>query len=339
MCALLASFAGRYPHTRPRRIRRYEWSRDMASEHAVTTKDLVWAVIIRDDSVEQNISAMPGILRYRPDDLLFATEKALKLGIKTLALHPALDHSSRTENGEEAHNPQGLTARTIRLLKERFPEIGIMADVALDPFTIHGHDGIYFNEDVDNHQTLEAITKQALTYADAGVDVLLPSEMMDGRIGVLRQALDAHSFTHTLILSHAAKYASSFYGPYREALGSDKCLRKGNKKTYQMDPANSNEALREVELDIAEGADMIMIKPGLPYLDIIRRVKDRFAMPTFAFHVSGEYAMLKAAALNGWLNYENCLMETLLSFKRAGTDGVLTYAALDAAECLRQQNG
>jgi porphobilinogen synthase len=325
-----------FPATRMRRNRRTEWLRRLVSEHQVTVDDLIWPVFVTEGKNHQeDIKSMPGVQRLSLDLLVKEVENAAKLGVPAVALFPVVPAEKKTVGGEEAYNPDNLVFRTVRLLKDAVPEIGIICDVALDPYTSHGHDGL-MGEDgtILNDETIAVLIKQSLCQAEAGVDIVAPSDMMDGRIGAIRAALDAQDFTNTAILAYAAKYASAFYGPFRDAVGSGAFL-KGDKKTYQMDPANSDEALREVALDINEGADMVMVKPGLPYLDIIRRVKDAFAVPTFAYHVSGEYAMLRAASQNGWLNYEKALMETLLSFKRAGCDGILTYAAIDAARLLK----
>jgi porphobilinogen synthase len=284
---------------------------------------------------------MPGVERMTLDRLLPVAEKALKLGIPALALFPVIDSGKKTPGAEEAWNPKGLVPTVVAKLKKEFPELGIITDIALDPYTSHGQDGLIDPADpsgyVMNDETIVALVKQALTHAQAGADVVAPSDMMDGRIGAIRTALDAEQHIHTRILAYSAKYASSFYGPFRDAVGSAGNLGKGNKKTYQMDPANSDEALREVALDLQEGADMVMVKPGMPYLDIVRRVKDEFGVPTYAYQVSGEYAMLKAAAANGWINHDAVMMESLLCFKRAGADGILTYAALEAARLLARQ--
>jgi porphobilinogen synthase len=325
-----------YPRTRLRRNRASDWTRRLVAENAVTVADLIWPVfVLEGKKIQDPINSMPGVSRWSLDLLLKEIEKAATLGIPAIALFPVVAGDKKSVDGREAWKADNLVCRTIRAIKDVVPEIGIICDVALDPYTSHGHDGL-LNEDgyVVNDETVEVLCQQALVQAEAGVDIVAPSDMMDGRIGAIRDALDAQGFSDTGILSYAAKYASSFYGPFRDAVNSGGYL-KGDKKTYQMDPANSDEALREVALDIAEGADMVMVKPGLPYLDIIRRVKDEFKMPTFAYQVSGEYAMLQAAAKQGWLNYDKALMETLLSFKRAGCDGVLTYAACDAARLLK----
>jgi len=279
---------------------------------------------------------MPGVSRLGRSALYAAAERCLELGVPVLALFPVIDAALKTPDGREALNPEGLVPRTVRELKRRFPELGVMTDVALDPFTSHGQDGLLDDTGyIVNDTTVAVLTQQALVQADAGVDIVAPSDMMDGRIGAIRQALESQGLIHTRIMAYSAKYASAFYGPFRDAVGSASNLGKANKKVYQMDPANSDEALREVAMDIAEGADMVMVKPGMPYLDIVRRVKDEFKVPTFAYQVSGEYAMIKAAAQNGWLDHDATMMESLLAFKRAGADGVLTYFALDAAERLR----
>ena len=333
--APVAESAPAFPRTRPRRNRRSEWMRRLVAEHQVTVDDLIWPVFVTEGKKQvEPIASMPGVSRFSLDVLVKEAEAAAKAGIPAIALFPVTPSGKKTADGREAYNPDNLVCRTVRLLKDAVPEIGIICDVALDPYTSHGHDGLMGKDGtILNDETIEVLIKQSLAQAEAGVDIVAPSDMMDGRVGAIRDALDAQGHTDTAILAYAAKYASAFYGPFRDAVGSGAFL-KGDKKTYQMDPANSDEAIREVALDIAEGADMVMVKPGLPYLDIIRRVKDEFAVPTFAYHVSGEYAMLQAAAQNGWLNYEKALMETLLSFKRAGCDGVLTYAARDVAKIL-----
>ena len=298
--------------------------------------DLILPVfVLSGKNVTQDISSMPGVQRRSLDRLLPLAEECVQLGIPVMALFPVLDPALKTDDGREALNPDGLVPTVVRELKKRFPELGLMTDVALDPFTSHGQDGLLDPTGyILNDETVAVLTQQALTQASAGVDIVAPSDMMDGRIGAIRQALEAHGHIHTRIMAYSAKYASAFYGPFREAVGSAANLGKGNKKVYQMDPGNSDEALREVALDIAEGADMVMVKPGMPYLDIVRRVKDEFRVPTFAYQVSGEYAMLKAAAANGWLDHDAVMMESLLAFKRAGADGVLSYFALDAARLL-----
>jgi porphobilinogen synthase len=325
-----------FPRTRMRRNRRTDWLRRLISEHQVSVNDLIWPVFVTEGkSRTEAIASMPGVSRYSTDVLVKEIETAAKLGIPAIALFPVVPAEKKTADGKEAYNPDNLVCRTVRLLKDAVPEIGIICDVALDPYTSHGHDGLMVDDgSIINDETVEVLIRQSLCQAEAGVDIVAPSDMMDGRVGAIRDALDGNGFTGAAILAYAAKYASAFYGPFRDAVGSGAFL-KGDKKTYQMDPANSDEALREVALDIAEGADMVMVKPGLPYLDVIRRVKDTFSVPTFAYHVSGEYAMLRAAAANGWIDYNKTLMETLLSFKRAGTDGILTYAARDAAKILK----
>jgi len=331
-----------YPLSRPRRLRRDSFTRNLVREHAVTASDLIYPVFVVDGSQQrQPISAMPGVERLSLDLLLPVAEDCVKLGIPVMALFPVIDQSLKTPDGREALNPDGLVPRVVQALKKEFPQLGIMCDVALDPFTSHGQDGLPDprpSEDgyIMNDATVEILVKQALTQAGAGADIVAPSDMMDGRIGAIRQALEAHHFIHTRIMAYSAKYASAFYGPFREAVGSAGNLGKSNKKVYQMDPGNSDEALREVAMDIAEGADMVMVKPGMPYLDVVRRVKDEFRVPTFAYQVSGEYAMLKAAAQNGWLDHDAVMMESLLAFKRAGADGVLTYFARDAAKLLQK---
>jgi porphobilinogen synthase len=319
-----------------RRMRRDEFSRRLMREHALTPADLIYPVFVLEGKKKtEKVSSMPGVERMTLDRLLPLAEKALKLGIPALALFPVIDAAKKSETAKEAWNPKGLVPAVVARLKKEFPELGIITDVALDPYTSHGQDGLIdTNGYVLNDETLAALEKQALCHARAGADVVAPSDMMDGRIGRIRKTLDGEKLIHTRILAYAAKYASAFYGPFRDAVGSAASLGKGDKKTYQMDPANSDEALREVALDIAEGADMVMVKPGMPYLDIVRRVKDQFGVPTFAYQVSGEYAMLKAAAANGWLDHDACMLEALLCFKRAGADGILTYFALEAAELL-----
>ena len=327
-----------FPHHRPRRLRKDDFSRRLVREHHLRADDLIYPVFVLDqDEGSEAVSSMPGVERLGRSALYAAAERCLTLGVPVLALFPVIDASLKTPDGREAGNPEGLVPRTVRELKRRFPELGIMTDVALDPYTSHGQDGLLDETGyILNDETVEVLTRQALTQAEAGVDIVAPSDMMDGRIGAIRQALESQNLIYTRIMAYSAKYASAFYGPFRDAVGSAANLGKSNKKVYQMDPANG-EALREVALDIEEGADMVMVKPGLPYLDIVRRVKDTFKVPTFAYQVSGEYAMLKAAAQNGWLDHDATMMESLLAFKRAGADGVLTYFALDAAEQLRRQ--
>jgi len=326
-----------FPHHRPRRLRKDEFTRRLVREHALTSADLIYPVFVLDqaDGTEA-IPSMPGVSRLGQKALFEAAEQCVALGIPVMALFPVIDASLKTPDGQEALNPEGLVPRTVRELKKRFPELGVMTDVALDPFTSHGQDGLLDDANyILNDETVSVLTRQALVQAEAGVDIVAPSDMMDGRIGAIRQALESQGLIHTRIMAYSAKYASAFYGPFRDAVGSAANLGKANKKVYQMDPGNSDEALREVGLDIAEGADMVMVKPGMPYLDIVRRVKDTFHVPTFAYQVSGEYAMLKAAAQNGWLDHDAVMMESLLAFKRAGADGVLTYFALDAARALK----
>ena len=326
-----------YPASRPRRLRRDEFSRALVRENRLHPSDLILPVfVLPGRNQTQDVASMPGVQRVSVDHLLPVAEQCLALGVPVMALFPVIDAALKTDDGREALNPEGLVPSAVRELKQRFPELGVMTDVALDPFTSHGQDGLLDATGyILNDETVEVLTKQALVQAEAGVDIVAPSDMMDGRIGAIRAALEARGLIHTKIMAYSAKYASAFYGPFRDAVGSAKNLGKSNKKVYQMDPANSDEALREVALDIAEGADMVMVKPGMPYLDIVRRVKDEFRMPTFAYQVSGEYAMLKAAAVNGWLDHDAAMMESLVAFKRAGADGVLTYFALDAARQLR----
>jgi porphobilinogen synthase len=326
-----------FPSHRPRRLRKDEFTRRLVREHALTSADLIYPVFVLDQADgSQAIASMPGVSRLGQNALFTAAEQCVALGIPVMALFPVIDASLKTPDGQEALNPEGLVPRTVRELKKRFPELGVMTDVALDPFTSHGQDGLLDDANyILNDETVSVLTRQALVQAEAGVDIVAPSDMMDGRIGAIRQALESQGLIHTRIMAYSAKYASAFYGPFRDAVGSAANLGKANKKVYQMDPGNSDEALREVGLDIAEGADMVMVKPGMPYLDIVRRVKDEFRVPTFAYQVSGEYAMLKAAAQNGWLDHDAVMLESLLAFKRAGADGVLTYFALDAARALK----
>ena len=322
---------GRFPRTRMRRNRQDAWSRAMVSENALASTDLMWPVFITEGgNTIEPISSMPGVNRLGIDALVDAVAEVAELGIPAIALFPYTDDSLKTPEAEEAYNPENLVCRAVQAVKKAHPGVGIMCDVALDPYNSDGHDGLVRDGRVLNDETVEILTRQAVVQARAGCDIIAPSDMMDGRIGAIRDALDAEGFQDVLIMSYAAKYASAFYGPFRDAVGSSGAL-KGDKKTYQMDPANSDEALREVGLDIDEGADMVMVKPGLAYLDIIRRVKDAYSVPTFAYNVSGEYAMLKAAADHGWLDYDTVMMETLMAFKRAGCNGILTYFALEAA--------
>ncbi len=327
-----------FPASRPRRLRRDAFTRELVREHRLHPSDLIYPVFVHDghDHV-QDVASMPGVQRLTIDRLMPLAEQCVALGVPVLALFPVIDSRLKTPDGIEATNPDGLVPRTVRALKDRFPQLGVLCDVALDPFTSHGQDGLLDETGyILNDATVAMLKQQALVQADAGVDIVAPSDMMDGRIGAIRGALEGAGHIHTRIMAYSAKYASAFYGPFRDAVGSAANLGKSDKKTYQMDPGNSDEALREVALDIAEGADMVMVKPGMPYLDIVRRVKDEFRVPTFAYQVSGEYAMLKAAAANGWLDGDAVMMESLLAFKRAGADGILTYFALDAARKLRQ---
>ena len=325
-----------FPASRPRRLRRDAFTRDLVREHRLSPADLIYPVFVLDgQNRREAVGSMPGVERLSLDLLLPVAEDCVKLGIPVMALFPVIDPALKTPDGREATNPEGLVPTVVRELKKRFPQLGVMTDVALDPFTSHGQDGLLDEHNyILNDPTVEILVKQALTQAEAGVDMVAPSDMMDGRIGAIRAALEAKGLVHTRIMAYSAKYASAFYGPFRDAVGSAANLGKADKKVYQMDPGNSDEALREVALDIAEGADMVMVKPGMPYLDIVRRVKDEFRVPTFAYQVSGEYAMLKAAAINGWLDHDAVMMESLLAFKRAGADGVLTYFARDAARQL-----
>lgn len=327
-----------YPHGRPRRLRRDDFTRNLVREHRLSAHDLIYPVfLLEGQGRRESVASMPGVERLSLDLLLPVAEQCVELGIPAIALFPVIDTALKTADGREAWNAQGLVPRAVRELKAAFPALGVMTDVALDPFTSHGQDGLLDDTGyILNDETVEVLVRQALTQAEAGVDIVAPSDMMDGRIGAIRQALEAQGFIHTRIMAYSAKYASAFYGPFRDAVGSAANLGKSNKKVYQMDPGNSDEALREVAMDIAEGADMVMVKPGMPYLDIVRRVKDEFRVPTFAYQVSGEYAMLKAAAQNGWLDHDAVMLESLLAFKRAGADGVLTYFALDAARQLRR---
>ncbi len=320
-----------------RRNRRDAWSRDLVSENTLTAKDLIYPVFVTEGSnLVVDVPSMPGVQRYSLDKLLPVAENAAKLGIPVLALFPVIDNAKKTPDGREAANPAGLVPRVVQALKKQVPEIGVMTDIALDPYTSHGQDGLIDEEGrILNDETVKVLVEQSLMQAQAGVDIVAPSDMQDGRIGAIRNALESKQLIHTRIMSYAAKYASAYYGPFRDAVGSAANLGKSDKKTYQMDPANTNEALREVALDIEEGADMVMVKPGMPYLDIVWRVKEAFGMPTFAYQVSGEYAMLKAAAANGWLDEKKVVMEAMLGFKRAGADGVLTYFAPDIAKWLK----
>lgn len=324
----------KFPKTRLRRLRASGWMRDLVQEHQLSVNDLIWPVFVQEgEQTQEDIQSMPGVSRRSIDLLTEELKKAQGLGIKAIALFPVVPAEQKTMEAKEAYNPDNLMCRAIQAIKKETPDIGIITDVALDPYTTHGHDGLVEDGVVLNDETVEALTRQALVQAQAGADIIAPSDMMDGRVGAIRDALDAQSFQETAIMSYTAKYASNFYGPFRDAVNSGDFL-KGDKKTYQMNPANSDEALREAEQDIQEGADMIMVKPGLPYLDIVSRIKSNFNIPVFAYHVSGEYAMLRAASEKGWLNYEQALAETLIAFKRAGCSGVLTYGAMDLAEIL-----
>jgi porphobilinogen synthase len=326
---------GAYPRVRMRRNRRDDWSRRLTAENVLTAADFIWPVFVHEAAAARTpIPSMPGVTRYSVAALVDAAGEAQSLGIPLIAVFPATPAERKTPDGEEAVNPDNLVCRAVRAVKEAHPELGVMCDVALDPFTTHGHDGVVRGGDVANDETVAILCRQAIIQAEAGCDVIAPSDMMDGRVGAIRDALDAAGFDRVRILSYAAKYASGFYGPFRDAIGSKSSLGKADKRTYQMDPANGDEALREVALDLAEGADMVMVKPGLPYLDIVRRVKERFQVPTYAYQVSGEYAMLMGAIERGWLD-QAVMLETLLAFKRAGADGILTYAAIDAAKRLK----
>ena len=329
---------GRFPQRRMRRMRRDDFSRRLMRENQLTCDDLIYPVFVMEGNKRSEpVPSMPGVNRHTLDRVFLVAEECSRLGIPALALFPVIDASLKTGDGTEAANPEGLVPRAVGALKKRFPELGLITDVALDPYTTHGHDGIVDASGyVVNDETLSMLEKQALVNAAAGVDIVAPSDMMDGRIGAIRAALDKERYIHTRILAYSAKYASGFYGPFRDAVGSAPHIRGGSKMSYQMDPANSDEALWEVGLDLEEGADMVMIKPGMPYLDIVRRVKAEFKIPTYVYQVSGEYAMLKAAAQHGWLDEKRCAMEALLAFKRAGADGVLTYFALDAARWLKE---
>jgi len=322
-------------HIRPRRNRKAEWARRMVRENVLTTDDLIWPLFVIDgDNKRLPIASMPGVERLSVDQIVRDAERAMKLDIPCIALFPHTEPGLRDDNGSEALNDDNLVCRSIRAIKKEFPDIGVLCDVALDPFTSHGHDGLVRDGVILNDETVEVLVRQALVQAEAGCDIVAPSDMMDGRVGAIRAGLDGAGLGDVQIMAYAAKYASAFYGPFRDAIGSAKTLT-GDKRTYQMDSANSDEALREVELDIAEGADMVMVKPGLPYLDIVRRVKDTFGMPTFAYQVSGEYAMIAAAAQNGWIDGERAIVESLVAFKRAGADGVLTYFAPAVAAGLK----
>ena len=328
-----------YPANRPRRLRHDDFSRRLVREHSLSVNDLIYPVFVTEGKkVKQAVDSMPGVVRYSLDTLLPVAEECVKLGVPIMALFPVIDPALKTPEGGEAINIDGLIPRVVAGLKKRFPELGILTDVALDPYTSHGQDGVIDADGyVMNDITVQILTQQALIQAQSGVDIVAPSDMMDGRIASIREALEANGYIHTRIMAYSAKFASAFYGPFRDAVGSANNLGKSNKLTYQMDPGNIDEALREVAADLREGADMVMVKPGMPYLDVLRRVKDAFRVPTFAYQVSGEYAMLKAAAANGWLDHDKVMMETLLGFKRAGADGILTYFALAAAKLLNQK--
>jgi porphobilinogen synthase len=327
--------AGVFPAVRMRRNRRAPWSRRLVAENALTPADLIWPIfVVEGRGVRQAVPSMPGVSRLSVDVAVEAAQEAVSLGIPVVALFPYTNPKLRTDDGQEALNPENLVCSATRAIRDAKLDIGVLLDVALDPYTSHGHDGLMRDSEIVNDATLEVLVRQALVQADAGCDIIAPSDMMDGRVGAIRAALEAYGHSNVQIMAYAAKYASAFYGPFRDAVGSSATL-VGDKRTYQMDPANSNEALREVALDIAEGADMVMVKPGMPYLDIVRRVKDTFGLPTFAYQVSGEYAMLTAAAQNGWLDGDKVMLESLLAFKRAGADGVLTYFAPRVAKMLR----
>ena len=327
---------GQYPRVRLRRNRLDAWTRRLVAEHSLTCDDLIWPVFLREGKAgREPVPSMPGVERLSLSALIDAVGEAKALGIPLVALFPFTDPKLKSEDGDEAVNPDNLVCRAVRAVKRAHPEVGVLCDVALDPYTSHGHDGLLRGGSVVNDETVEVLCRQALVQAKAGCDIIAPSDMMDGRVGAIREALDGRGFEHVRIMAYSAKYASAFYGPFRDAIGSIKAL-KGDKRTYQMDPANSDEAMREIALDLAEGADMVMVKPGLPYLDIVRRVKERFGVPTFAYQVSGEYAMLKAAVERGWLENDKVVLETLLAFKRAGADGILTYLAVEAAKLLKR---
>ncbi|WP_169568664.1 porphobilinogen synthase [Sneathiella limimaris] len=324
-----------YPHTRLRRNRKFDWSRRLVSENAVTPNDLIWPVFVHEGTNKREpIPSMPGVDRLSPDLAAAAAKEAYSLGIPVIALFPAVELNKKTDDGREASNPDNIICESIKAIKDTVPEIGILCDVALDPFTTHGQDGLVEDGYVVNDPTIEALIAQTLNQVEAGCDIIAPSDMMDGRIGAIRKALENEGHINTAIMAYSAKYASGFYGPFRDAVGSTSNLGTGDKRTYQMNPANTDEAIQEVALDIAEGADMVMVKPGMPYLDICRRVKDEFGIPTFAYQVSGEYAMLMAAVQNGWLDYEKVMLEALLCFKRAGCDGILSYFSVEAAKRL-----
>ena len=326
-----------YPALRMRRLRRHDWTRKLVAENTLSASDFIWPIFVVDgEKVRQPIPSMPGVERLSPDEAARAAEGAARLGIPVVALFPYTDPALKSDDGREAANANNLVCRSVRAIKKAVPEIGVLCDVALDPYTTHGHDGVIVEGDVHNDSTLDILVRQALVQAEAGCDIIAPSDMMDGRVGAIRTALEAQGFHNTLIMAYAAKYASAFYGPFRDAVGSSKSLI-GDKRTYQMDPANGDEAMREVALDLAEGADMVMVKPGMPYLDLVHRVREKFGVPTFAYQVSGEYSMLLAAAERGWLERDRVILESLLGFKRAGASGILTYFARDAARLLAQR--
>lgn len=333
----MTSYLGMYPYTRKRRMRRDDFSRRLMRENVLTSNDLIWPVfVLEGNNRREAIASMPGVERLSIDLMVEQAVEAYDLGIPVMALFPVTPQEAKSERAEEAWNPEGLAQRAVRAIKQAVPELGVMTDVALDPFTTHGQDGLMDESGyILNDETVRALVKQALSHAEAGADIVAPSDMMDGRIGEIRDVLEQHGHLNTRIMAYSAKYASSFYGPFRDAVGSASNLKGGNKYSYQMDPANSNEALHEVALDLQEGADMVMVKPGMPYLDIVRRVKDEFKVPTYVYQVSGEYAMLKAAGINGWINEKACVLESLLGMKRAGADGILTYFAKDVAQWLK----
>ena len=325
-----------YPQIRMRRLRRHDWTRRLVAENTLSPADFIWPLfVIEGDNKREAVASMPGVERLSVDLVVAAAKEAASLGIPVIALFPQTPVSLKTEDGREAINEDNLVCRAVRAIKAAVPEIGVLCDVALDPYTSHGHDGLLRDGDVHNDATVEMLVQQALVQVTAGCDIIAPSDMMDGRIGAIRAALEKNGHCNTLLMAYAAKYASAFYGPFRDAVGSAKALT-GDKRTYQMDPANSDEALREVALDLAEGADMVMVKPGMPYLDLVRRVKERFGVPTFAYQVSGEYAMLSAAFEKGWLDRDRAVLETLTGFKRAGASGILTYFAVEAARLLKK---
>ncbi len=336
----MKSYTGRYPTSRPRRLRQSDWIRRLTREHRLCTDDLIWALVVHDGHEDEiAVAAMPGVSRFSISSAAAAAKRAHKLGIPAIAVFPHIDAAKKDVGGKEALNPNGLVCNAVRAMKDAAPDVGIMVDVALDPFTDHGHDGLLKDGRIINDETVKVLVEQALVQVKAGADIVAPSDMMDGRVGAIRTGLDAAGYQDTLIMSYAAKYASAFYGPYREAIGSGKLgsgaeKNPGDKRTYQMDLANTDEALREVAMDVAEGADLLLVKPGLPYLDVVHRVKATFGMPTYAFQVSGEYAMIKAAAGNGWLDEDRTILESLTAFKRAGADGIVTYFAPKAAELL-----